>query len=65
MKVLKGSCLICLIIATVSLILGIVFKLTGIMIFALKPLSYLRFTTIMLLYVIALGVYIIAISKSP
>lgn len=47
---------VCFILATLSLLVGIIAKLTGFVVFGLIPLSYLRFTGICLLYAIALSV---------
>ena len=41
------------ILSVVSLIIGIIAKMSGLVVFGLFPISYLRFTGICLLYAIA------------
>lgn len=51
-------------LATLSLVLGVIAKLTGLVVFDLLPLSYLRFTGICPLFTIALSVAQISL-KTP
>lgn len=44
------------VLATLSLVVGVIAKATGFVVFGLIPLSYLRFTGICLLFAIALSV---------
>jgi len=53
----------CFILATLSILVGIISKITGSVVFGLIPLSYVRFTGICLLYAIALSLVQISLSK--
>ena len=53
MKVYKACIMPSLALADVSLIIGIIAKISGLAVFGLGPLSFLRFTGICLLYAIA------------
>jgi len=53
----------CFILATLSLLAGIITRITGLIVFELIPLSYARFTGICLLYAIALSLVQISLSK--
>jgi hypothetical protein len=53
----------CFILATLSLLVGIIVKIAGFGVFGLGPISYLRFTGICLLYAISLSLVQISLSK--
>jgi hypothetical protein len=51
-----------LLLAAVSLVVGVIAKATGLFyVYGLSPISYLRFTSVCLLFAIALGVGAIAL----
>lgn len=50
-------------LAGISLIVGIIAKISGFIIFGLDPLSYLRFTGICLLFNITLSLVQISLTK--
>jgi hypothetical protein len=52
-----------LLVGLLSLIVAIVDKIVGFVYFGLFPLSYLRFTEVCLLFVIAISVYQMAAQK--
>jgi hypothetical protein len=54
---------ICFVLATLSLVVGIIAKVTGFGVFGLGPISYLRFTGISLLYAVAFSVAKIALGR--
>lgn len=54
---------VCFFLATLSLLIGIIAKISGFVIFGLIPMSYLSFTGICLLYAIALSLVQISLSE--
>jgi hypothetical protein len=54
-----------LIVALIAIILAVIDKIVGLGISSLYPLSYLRFTGICLLFVIAISLYQMAGAKAP
>jgi hypothetical protein len=54
-----------LIVALIAIILAVLAKLFGFVVFGLYPLSYLRFTEVCLFFVIAISVYRMAVAKAP
>ena len=63
MKLYKACIMTSFVLADVSLILGIIAKISGFAIFGLGPLSYMRFTGICLLYAIACSLACIALTE--
>ena len=54
-----------LIVALIALILAVIDKVFGLGILNLYPLSYLRFTGVCLLFVVAISLYLMAGAKAP
>jgi hypothetical protein len=54
-----------LIAGLIGFILGVISKLTDIVYFGIFPLSYMRFTGVCLLFVIAISLYQMAATKAP
>ena len=54
-----------LIVALIGLIFAVIDKLFVLGILSLHPLSYLRFTGICLLFVVAISLYLMAGAKAP
>jgi len=54
-----------LIAGLIGFILGIISKLADIVYFGIYPLSYMRFTGVCLLFVIAISLYQMAGAKAP
>ena len=63
MKCFTSLLWIAFLLSMVSLIAGIIAKLSGFVVFGLYPISYLRFTGICLLYVIALSLTQISLNQ--
>ncbi|RLB05707.1 MAG: hypothetical protein DRG50_06830 [Deltaproteobacteria bacterium] len=56
-------CRIFLALGLAGLIIGVIAKITGFVVWGLFPLSYLRFSGICLLFVIAISLYQVAVRK--
>jgi uncharacterized membrane protein len=54
-----------LIVAVIAIIIAVLDKLFGFVIVGLYPLSYLRFTGVCLLFVVAISLYQMAGAKAP
>ena len=54
-----------LIVALIALIVAVIDKIIGLGILSLYPLSYLRFTGVCLLFVVAISLYQMAGAKAP
>lgn len=63
MKNFKTLVLIGYILAVFSIVVGIIVKINGFVIFTLGPLSYLRFSGYCLLFIISLSLVYLALGK--
>ena len=54
-----------LLAALIGFIIGIIDKIVGFVYFGLYPLSYMRFSGVCLLFVIAISLYQMAAAKAP
>ena len=63
MKYAKTLIWIFFVLADVSLIVGVIAKISGFAVFGLGPLSYLRFAGICLMYVIAISLSQISLTE--
>lgn len=54
-----------LIVAVIAIIVAVIDKIVGLGILSLYPLSYLRFTGVCLLFVVAISLYQMAGAKAP
>jgi hypothetical protein len=54
-----------LLVGLIGFIIGVIDKIVGFVYFGLFPLSYMRFSSVCLLFVIAISLYQIAAQKQP